>query len=144
MSAVSDRVLHPRAQPHGPGAIYQYDIDPITGALAPKSPPTVETGGNPAASAVTPDGRTAYVTEPRQGVVRLYDVDPESGTLTPKANSTITTGGSPRRIVLGPLPRVPTAKAQCQRSGWRGFEQFKNQGSCVAFVVRSDPEDRRR
>ena len=82
-------------------------------------------------------GRTAYVTEFRQGVVRLYDVDPESGTLTPKAKSTIATGGSPSQIVLGPLPRVPTAKAQCQRSGWRGFGQFKNQGHCVAFVVRS-------
>ena len=78
----------PSPDPVGPGSIWQYDIDPATGALAPKSPPTVETGGNPAGSAVTPDGRTAYVTEPRQGVVRLYDVDPESGALTPKANST--------------------------------------------------------
>lgn len=144
VSSLGPRPPHPSPDPVGPGSIYQYDIDPATGALAPKSPPTVETGGNPASSAVTPDGGTAYVTEPRQGVVRLYDIDPQSGALTPKANSTITTGGSPRRIVLGPLPRVPTAKAHCQRSGWRDYGQFKNQGHCVAFVVRSGPEDRRR
>ena len=25
----------------------------------------------------------------------------------------------------------------CRRNGWRDFGQFKNQGRCVAFVVRS-------
>ena len=126
----------PTPDPDGPGAIWQYDIDPATGALAPKSPPTVETDGNPAGSAVTPDGRTAYVTDPPRSDQTLRR---RSGKRHAHSQGEVQHHHrrQSRRIVLGPLPRVPTAKAHCQRSGWRDFGQFKNQGHCVAFVVRS-------
>ena len=31
---------------------------------------------------------------------------------------------------------APTATAQCKSGGWRDYESFKNQGSCIAFVER--------
>jgi hypothetical protein len=31
---------------------------------------------------------------------------------------------------------VPTSKAQCKHGGWRNYRQFKDQGQCVAFVVK--------
>ncbi len=31
---------------------------------------------------------------------------------------------------------LPTSKAQCKHGGWRDYPQFKNQGQCVAFVVK--------
>jgi hypothetical protein len=31
----------------------------------------------------------------------------------------------------------PTSKEQCKNGGWQEFQQFKNQGQCIAFVNRS-------
>jgi hypothetical protein len=33
-------------------------------------------------------------------------------------------------------PTVPTSKEQCKNGGWLNYPQFKNQGQCVAFVVK--------
>src|SRR5512132_4519634 len=47
--------------PRGP-VVSQYDIDPLSGGLSPKTPTTVPTGGHFAArAAVTPDGKSADV-----------------------------------------------------------------------------------
>jgi 6-phosphogluconolactonase len=116
-----------------PGSVWQYDIDPASGALSPKTPATVQTGGRPAGIAVTPDGRTAYIANSADSYVWQYKIDPASGTLSPKSPPTVETGGTPSEIALGPLPRKPTGKEQCEQGGWRNFPQFKNQGQCVAF-----------
>ena len=34
-----------------------------------------------------------------------------------------------------PVLIVPTSKRQCKKGGWRDYPQFKNQGSCVRFIV---------
>jgi hypothetical protein len=34
-----------------------------------------------------------------------------------------------------PVLIVPTSKRQCKKRGWRDYPQFKNQGSCVRFIV---------
>ncbi len=46
--------------------------------------------------------------------------------------STLTNG----RAVVFDAPVLPTSKAQCKNGGWRNYPQFKNQGQCVAFVVK--------
>jgi hypothetical protein len=41
------------------------------------------------------------------------------------------------RAVVFDAPVLPTSKAQCKNGGWRNFgAMFKNQGQCVAFVVK--------
>ena len=39
-------------------------------------------------------------------------------------------------IVVQDAPLLPTSKEQCGHGGWRGFPGLRNQGQCVAFVVR--------
>jgi uncharacterized repeat protein (TIGR01451 family) len=82
------------------GTVLQYSIDPATGKLLPKSPATVPTGHTPGAVAVTPDGRSAYVTEALHGTVLQYSVDPATGKLLP--NSPATVPGGPGAVVVGP------------------------------------------
>jgi 6-phosphogluconolactonase len=117
--------------------IAQENIAPATGVVSPKTPPTVATGSGPSGIVVTADGTSAYVTifnGGSLGYVSQYDIDPLNGTLSPKSPANVAAGIQPFDIALGPLPRVPTSKAQCKSGGWRNFPQFKNQGDCVSFV----------
>jgi 6-phosphogluconolactonase len=125
--------------PPGPGpGIWQYDIDPVSGVLTPKTPAVVAWIGDStkAGLAVTPDGRNLYST--CLNVVCQYSIDQVNGTLTPNVPATVTAGvtgeGFVTDIAVGPVPRVPTTKAQCKNAGWRNFPQFKNEGQCIAFV----------
>jgi YVTN family beta-propeller protein len=118
------------------GSVSQYSIDPVTGALSPKTPASVATGALPFRIAVTPDGNSAYVTNGRDNTVSQYTIDPLTGALSPKTPATVATGSGPTGIAVTPPPRVPTSKDQCKNGGWRNFPQFKNQGQCVAFVER--------
>ena len=67
--------------------ILQYDIDPVTGALSPKSPALIPRPGDDLsqfAMAVSPDGRSAYAIagEPHGGThINQYDIDPMTGAL---------------------------------------------------------------
>ena len=36
-------------------------------------------------------------------------------------------------------PPAPATVEECKRGGWRNFPGFKNQGQCVAFVVKARP-----
>ncbi len=47
-------------------------------------------------------------------------------------NAALTDG----RAVVFDAPVLPTFKSQCKNGGWRNYPQFKNQGQCVAFVVK--------
>jgi DNA-binding beta-propeller fold protein YncE len=122
--------------PPGTGSVWLYDIDPSTGALSHKDPADLDRGGYPEAIAVSADGRSAYVTNGGDNYLWQYDIDPTDGALSPKNPATVATDGLPGNLAVGPLPRVPTSQGECTRGGWRVFVQFKNQGQCVAFVVR--------
>lgn len=127
--------------------ISQLNIDPESGVLSPKTPATFVWGSLSARIAFSPDGTSAYVsissTFGDPGGVSQLNVDPQSGTLSPKTPSTVSAGPGAHHIAVGPLPRFPGDKEDCERGRWRGFPQFKNQGQCVVFVVhrkdRTDP-----
>jgi 6-phosphogluconolactonase len=74
--------------------VSQYTIDPATGKLTPKSPKTVATAGSPAAIAVAPDGKNAYVAA-ASGSISQYSINPATGKLTPLSPATVATPGSP-------------------------------------------------
>jgi hypothetical protein len=63
-----------------------------------------------------------------------------SSTSPPDCSSPVPPGMSLSPVVgdiqvVDSLP-VPTSKDQCKNGGWRNYPAFKNQGQCVAFVVR--------
>src|SRR4029450_11858719 len=72
------------------------------GGLSPLTPPTVMTRPVPFDVAVTPDGRSVYVTNIAANTVSQYDVDPATGTLSGKAPPTVPTGTGPRGIAVSP------------------------------------------
>jgi 6-phosphogluconolactonase len=76
------------------GNISQYDIDPLSGGLSPKDPPSV--GGNGGAWGITiaPAGKSAHTTDIGSGLMLQYDIDPGSGKLTPKTPPTVFAGGA--------------------------------------------------
>jgi DNA-binding beta-propeller fold protein YncE len=90
-------------------SISQYNVDPLTGTLSPKVPATVATGTGPLGIAVTPDGRSVYVTNfgnpvgpPPGNTVSQYNVDPLTGALSPKVPATVATGLRPQGIAVTP------------------------------------------
>ncbi len=89
-----------------PGSISQYSIDPVTGVLSPKSPPTVAAGStltnsDPFSVAVAPDGKSAYVATFFSGVLQ-YDIDPTTGNLSPKTPASVSAGITPEGVVVTP------------------------------------------
>ena len=84
------------------GTVSQYSIDALSGALSPKIPATVAAGAFPIGVAVTPDGKSAYVTNLDGGTVSQYSIDPQSGALSPKIPATVTAGTQPERIAVSP------------------------------------------
>ncbi len=117
----------------GQGTVSQYSIDPVTGALSPKTPPIALADMGPTEIAVTPDGTSAYVTNQGSNDVSQYSIDPLTGALLPKTPATVAAGQDPIGIALRQAG-APTSKEQCKRGGWRNYPQFKNQGQCVSFV----------
>jgi YVTN family beta-propeller protein len=116
------------------GSVAQFDIDPA-GALSPKTPAAVDSGGAvPTGIAVAPDGKSVYVTNSSSHTVSHYDVD-TGGHLTPKSLTTVQAVGNPVQIAVTPPPRVPTSREQCKNGGWKLFPGFRNQGDCVSFVA---------
>ena len=118
--------------------VSQYNIDPSSGALSPKTPASVAAGTAPIDIAVTEDGENAYVTNvsgPNPGVSQ-YSIDPASGNLSPKTPAMVAAGLEPYGVAVRG-PGVPTSKEQCKRGGWRNFPLFKNEGQCIAFVNHS-------
>ncbi len=82
--------------------LYQFDVDPSTGALTPKTPASVVTAGSPFGVAVTPDGHSVYAVDEVQNEISQYDVDPTTGVLTPKTPATVATGAEPLNIAIAP------------------------------------------
>jgi DNA-binding beta-propeller fold protein YncE len=79
------------------------------GLLAPLIPVTVAAGTDPLQITVSPDGKSAYVTNlggglgiPPGHTVSQYSINVATGALSPKAPSTVATGTSPTSIALTP------------------------------------------
>ena len=64
------------------------------GLLSSLTPATVASGSNLGGVAVTPDGKSAYVTNDAT-TVSQYSVDPLTGALSPKTPATVATGVNP-------------------------------------------------
>ncbi len=86
-------------------SVLQYDIDPGTGRLSPKTPASVATSTQPSNIALTPDGKSAYVTLTFGEEILQYDIDPLTGALSPKTPAAVA-GTHPIGIAVGPLPLV--------------------------------------
>ena len=88
------------------GSISQYDIDPVTGALSPKTPATISTSGRGGLIAVTPDGKSLYITEVNDAfnlsAVAQFDIAPVTGALSPKTPATVAAGSAPDSVAVTP------------------------------------------
>jgi len=102
--------------------VSQYDVAP-GGTLTAKTPATVATGTNPFGVALSPDGRSAYVTNLGGASVSQYDVAP-GGTLTAKTPATAATGTNPTGIALSPAqaPVAAFAAAPAPAGAASGFD----------------------
>src|SRR5512133_1402076 len=89
------------------GKILQYDILGAGGQLTPLSPPSVAVAGRAENIAVSPDGKSVYVTGDSgspayAGEIFQYDVGPE-GTLSPKTPAKVATGDlAPGNVAVSP------------------------------------------
>ncbi len=83
------------------GAVLQYNVDPLTGALTAKTPATVAGGPGPLGVAVSPDGKSVYVADSGSNTVSQFDVG-SGGVLTPKTPATVTISGAPTSIAVSP------------------------------------------
>jgi 6-phosphogluconolactonase len=81
-------------------AIGQYDVG-VNGALTPKTPATVPSGGFNIGIAVSPDGSSAYVTDYMADSVRQFDIAAD-GTLSPKAQAAVATATEPTGVAISP------------------------------------------
>ncbi len=87
--------------------ISQYNINPTTGKLHPKSPATVAARYGPGAIAVSPGGKSAYVLD--GNAVSQYSINPTTGKLSSKSPAKVATGKSPQEIASAPTARAPTS-----------------------------------
>jgi DNA-binding beta-propeller fold protein YncE len=94
----------PRGQ-ECPSTVSQYDVGP-DGVLTPKTPSTVQAGIQPAAVAVSPDGKSVYVANSEtpngaNGSISEYNVG-AGGTLTARIPAAAATGVFPEAVVISP------------------------------------------
>jgi DNA-binding beta-propeller fold protein YncE len=80
--------------------LYQFDVG-AGGTLAPKKPPTVPAGDGPTSVVVSPDGKSAYVTNSADDTVSQYDVG-SGGALSPKAVAEVGAGDAPSQLAVTP------------------------------------------
>jgi DNA-binding beta-propeller fold protein YncE len=85
-----------------PSFVAMYDVNPVSGVLTPKTPATVAMPG-PFYVAVTPDGKSAYVTD-TTGAIDQFDVDRASGQLSPKTPASVAVGGTGNAWAIGVGP----------------------------------------
>jgi DNA-binding beta-propeller fold protein YncE len=86
------------------GIVGQYDINPVTGVLSPKTPSAVVTDAGPTAVVVSRDSRSVYVTNDvgnGGGTVTEYDAG-AGGALTPKTPASIPIGFEPVALAITP------------------------------------------
>jgi DNA-binding beta-propeller fold protein YncE len=82
------------------GTVSQYDVGP-GGVLSAKTPATVGTGSNPFGVAVSPDGKSVYVTNDHDNTVSQYDVGAGGG-LSAKSPAIVGAGSEPYGVAALP------------------------------------------
>jgi YVTN family beta-propeller protein len=118
--------------------VSQFSIDPATGALSLKDPAEVTAGNLPEDIAVTPDGRSAYVTNGNDNTVSLFAIDAATGALSPQTPATVATGQGPSGVAVSPAPQAPTHRRECRHGGWMTFTapSFRSRRDCLRYVRR--------
>jgi 6-phosphogluconolactonase (cycloisomerase 2 family) len=92
--------------PRSTNPLAQFNIDPVSGVLSPKTPAILDTGLQVRYIVITPDGRSAYATSPSRlgytgnGTVWQYDIDSATGALSPKTPVLAPHPVSPETVVL--------------------------------------------
>jgi uncharacterized repeat protein (TIGR01451 family) len=86
----------------GDNLVWQFDAPPASsGAVQPLTPQSVQAGGSPFYVVVSPDGRSAYVTNNNNHTVSQYTVG-AGGKLSPKTPATVMAGTSPDGLAVSP------------------------------------------
>jgi 6-phosphogluconolactonase (cycloisomerase 2 family) len=90
-------------------AIWEYRINPSTGALSAKPFGIVAIGSAPQWMAIAPNGRSAYLAAPGGGrggpaseAVWQYSINQTTGRLTPKSPAAAAVGFDPHDVVIAP------------------------------------------
>jgi uncharacterized repeat protein (TIGR01451 family) len=74
-------------------------------ALNPLTPATAATGTLPQGVAVSPDGKSAYVSNARDDTVSQYTINPSTGKLSVKSPATVAAGTTPDGVAVSPDSR---------------------------------------
>ena len=120
--------------------VSQYDS--FGGGLSPLLPFTVPAGSKPLHLAVSPDGRSVYVTNPGdgnpgEGTVSQYTVGP-GGLLTPKTPATVAAGTLPLGVAVSPDSRsVYVTSSDVERSDYSVLQY--SAGTDGALTPKSPP-----
>jgi 6-phosphogluconolactonase len=80
--------------------VSQFDVG-AGGTLTPKTPASVAAGTFPHGVAVSPDGKSAYVTNAFDNTVSQYDIG-AGGRLKPNTPASVGTGGFPLGVAVSP------------------------------------------
>lgn len=84
----------------GPSNVSQFNVG-AGGLLAPLSPPTVGAGSGPDGVALSPDGKSVYVTNLNDNTISQYDVG-AGGALSPKSPPTVGADDGPEGLAVSP------------------------------------------
>jgi DNA-binding beta-propeller fold protein YncE len=115
------------ASPQGSNVVWQLSVQD-DGTLSYKDPLAVKTGDGASSVALSPDGKSAYVTNSGGGTVSEFSVDPADGTLSPKNDTGA--GSAPTQIALSP----DGSSAYVANGG----APPSTSGSVLQYKVRSD------
>jgi DNA-binding beta-propeller fold protein YncE len=122
------------------GAVSQYNLNPATGQLTPKSPKMVATAGTPSGIiAIAPDGENAYV--PAGKSISQYRISPVTGKLTPMPPRTVAGAGSPIGIKVAPDGRYLyiTTGTQCLApKGTHGLAPKGTHAACASASAKAN------
>jgi 6-phosphogluconolactonase (cycloisomerase 2 family) len=94
--------------------VSQYDINPTTGALTVKAS-AIAAGVGAAGIAVSPDGRSAYVSG--AGAIWQYDISPSTGVLSHKSPSSVSAGHASGTDDTSPIAVSPNGKSVYECDG---------------------------
>ena len=88
----------------GGAEVFQYSIDPTTGALAPLNPASVSTGSgsNPQFITIDPSGKFGYTANMGTANISEFAIDPTTGMLNPIGGGTIAAGMQPIFVSISP------------------------------------------
>src|SRR5512133_776760 len=134
--------------PYRAGEIFQYDTG-AGGLLTPLSPARVATAHRTGDAAVSPDGKSLYVTgnspydlndptKPVQGYVSQFDIGAD-GTLSPKNPATVAAGYYPGAVAMSPDGKSLYVTANSGPPGYVGQIFQYDVGAGGALSPKSPP-----